>query len=80
MYIRAWVIVLVEQENFMEVIASSDLLREFTLFAERAVDNDEIFVVQRANGKNVVLLSMDKYNDFNKEMFLLKKSNASEKR
>ena len=56
----------------MEAISSSAFLREFTLYAEQAADNDETYIIQRSNGKNMVFMSMDKYNEINKELFLLK--------
>ncbi|WP_196593852.1 type II toxin-antitoxin system Phd/YefM family antitoxin [Pectinatus sottacetonis] len=56
----------------MKVVSSSDFLREFTIYAEQTVDEKDLLVVQRGNGKNLVVMSMDKYNDINKELFLLK--------
>lgn len=56
----------------MKAIPSSDFLREFTIYAEQAADENEVFIIQRANSKNLVLMSMDKYNEYNKKLFLLK--------
>lgn len=53
----------------MQAVSSSDFIKEFTLYAEKAVDKKETFIIQRASGKNVVLLSMDEYNDFKKKIY-----------
>ena len=47
----------------MEVIPSGSFLEEFTLVADRAVEEKSRFLVERKNGKHVVLLSMEDYND-----------------
>ncbi len=57
----------------MKAVSSSSFLKEFTLYAEKAVDEKETFVIQRANGKNVMLMSMDTYNDMKRELYLAKK-------
>lgn len=54
----------------MLVISSSDLINEFTLYANKAVDEKETMIVQRSNGKNLVLMSMDKFNEIQKQIFL----------
>lgn len=56
----------------MLATSSSEFLKEFTLFADRANDDKETIVIQRASGKNVVLMSMDEYNRIQKELFLAK--------
>ena len=46
----------------MEVIPSGSFLEEFTLVADRAVEEKSRFLVERKNGKHVVLLSMEDYS------------------
>ena len=53
----------------MLVISSSDLINEFTLYANKAVDEKETMIVQRSNGKNLVVMSMDKFNEIQKQIF-----------
>ena len=53
----------------MEAIPSGNFLKEFTLIANRAVEENERFLVQRKNGKHVVLLSMEDYNEMLKEIY-----------
>jgi len=53
----------------MIAVPSSDFLKEFTLFADRANDENETFVIQRANSKNVVMLSLDEFNRMQKLLF-----------
>lgn len=57
----------------MMVISSSDLLNEFTLYANKVVDEKETMIVQRSNSKNIVLLSIEQYNEMQKQIFLAKK-------
>lgn len=57
----------------MMVISSSDLLNEFTLYANKVVDEKETIIVQRSNSKNIVLLSMEQFNEMQKQIFLAKK-------
>lgn len=57
----------------MMVISSSDLLNEFTLYANKVVDEKESMIVQRSNSKNIVLLSMEQFNEMQKQIFLAKK-------
>ena len=57
----------------MMVISSSDLLNEFTLYANKVVDKKETMIVQRSNSKNIVLLSMEQFNEMQKQIFLAKK-------
>ena len=56
--------------------ASSAFLKEFTLFAERVHDENETLIIQRANGKNAVFMSMDTYNTLQKELFELRQKNT----
>lgn len=57
----------------MMVISSSDLLNEFTLYANKVVDEKETIIVQRSNSENIVLLSIEQYNEMQKQIFLAKK-------
>lgn len=57
----------------MMVIASSDLLNEFTLYADKAVDEKETLIVRRSSGKNLVLMSMEQFNEMQKQIFLANK-------
>lgn len=57
----------------MMVIASSDLLNEFTLYADKAVDEKETLIVQRSSGKNLVVMSMEQFNEMQKQIFLANK-------
>lgn len=58
----------------MLVISSSDLLNEFTLYADKAVDEKETLIVQRSSGKNLVVMSMEQYNEMQKKIFLAKET------
>lgn len=58
----------------MIAVSSSDFLKEFTIYAERANDEKETVFIQRANDKNVVLMSMDMYNDIQRQLYELKKN------
>lgn len=60
----------------MTAITSGALLKEFTLFADRAQEENETFIVQRANGKHLVLLSMDAFNALQKALYLAKQEAA----
>ncbi len=62
----------------MLAVSSSDFLKEFTLLADRATDEKETFVIQRASGKNAVFMSLDRFNELQKELFVAKR-NASAK-
>jgi antitoxin YefM len=59
--------------------SSSDLLKEFTLYADKANDDKEVCVIQRSNGKHVVMLSLDEYNRINKQLFLLENKTLVQK-
>ncbi len=60
------------------MIGSSDLLNEFTLYADKAVDEKETLIVQRSNGKNLVVMSMQQFNELQKKLYLSNKSLAKE--
>ena len=53
----------------MIAVSSSDFIKEFTIYAERANDEPETFVVQRANDKNLVGMSMETYNGLMKQIY-----------
>ena len=63
----------------MTAVTSGEFLREFTLYADRANEADEPFIIQRENGKHLVLMSMDAYNDLQKKLYLAKKQNPPAK-
>ena len=54
----------------MMAISSSDLLNEFTIYADKVVDEKETLIVQRSSGKNIVVMSMEQFNELQKEIFL----------
>lgn len=62
----------------MLVIASSDLLNEFTLYADKVVDEKETLIVQRSNSKNLVVMSMENFNELQKKLFLASKTSEKE--
>lgn len=53
----------------MKLAASGTFLKEFTLIAEEASDSGETFLIQRPNGKNVILMSQDAYNDLRRRIY-----------
>ena len=53
----------------MQVISSSDLLNEFTLHADKIVDDNDTAIVQRASGKNLVIMSMEKFNEMQRQIY-----------
>ena len=54
----------------MIATSSSSFLKEFTIIAERAHDEKETFIIQRANHKDAVLMSLDTFNEMQKKIFL----------
>ena len=58
----------------MLVISSSDLLNEFTLYADKAADEKETLIVQRSSSKNLVVMSMEQFNEMQKQIFLAKET------
>lgn len=57
----------------MFVVASSDLLKEFTLYADKIITEQETAIVQRAKGNNLVVMSMEQYNELQRKLYLLSK-------
>ena len=53
----------------MMAISSSDLLNEFTIYADKVVDEKETLIVQRSSGKNIVVMSMEQFNELQKRRF-----------
>lgn len=63
----------------MIATSSSSFLKEFTVIAERAHDEKETFIIQRANHKDVVLMSLESFNELQKKLFLAQqKKNTNE--
>lgn len=60
----------------MIATASSDFLKEFTIYADRANDEKEQIFVQRSNDKNIVVLSAEQYNEIQKELYVLRNNKA----
>ena len=58
----------------MIAVPSGNFLKEFTLLAERIAEEGEMVVVQRPNGKNVVMMSLDAFNDMQKALYQAKKA------
>ncbi len=56
----------------MTAITSGEFLNEFTLYADRTHEDSETFIIQRENGKHLVLMSMDSYNVLQKQLYLAK--------
>lgn len=53
-------------------ITSGEFLNEFTLCADRANDENETYIIQRESGKHLVMMSLDAYNDLQKQLYLAK--------
>ena len=53
----------------MIATSSSEFLNEFTIYADKAADEGETIFVQRANDKNLIVMSMDAYNEIQKELY-----------
>lgn len=58
----------------MIAVPSGNFLKEFTLLAERIAEEGEMVIVQRPNGKNVVMMSLDAFNDMQKALYQAKKA------
>ena len=56
----------------MTAVTSGEFLNEFTLYADRANDENETFIVQRESGKHLVMMSMNAYNALQKELYIAK--------
>lgn len=59
----------------MIAVSSSAFLKEFTIYAERAHDEQQAVFVQRSNDRNLVVLPMEMYNDLQKQIYELKNNN-----
>lgn len=57
----------------MIAASSSEFIKEFTIYADKANDEKEPIFVQRANDKNLVVMSAELYNEMQKIVFLNKK-------
>ena len=53
-------------------LSSSEFLKEFSISADKANDENQALFVQRSNDKNLVVLPMDMYNDLQKQIYQLK--------
>ncbi|MBQ1855065.1 MAG: type II toxin-antitoxin system Phd/YefM family antitoxin [Anaerovibrio sp.] len=53
----------------MIAASSSDFIKEFTIYADKANDEQETIFVQRANDKNLVVMSMESYNGLIKQLY-----------
>ena len=62
----------------MTAVTSGEFLNEFTLYADRTHEGNETFIIQRENGKHLVLMSLDSFNALQKELYLAKKQNQPE--
>jgi len=58
----------------MIAVPSGNFLKEFTLLAERIAEEGEMVIVQHPNGKNVVMMSLDAFNDMQKALYQAKKA------
>ena len=47
-------------------VSSSEFLKEFTIKAEKAHDENQELFVQRSNDHNLIVMSMEKYNELQK--------------
>lgn len=54
----------------MLAIPSANFLKEFTLYADKAADEKETFIVQRSNGKNMVMMSLESFNELQKRIYM----------
>ena len=57
----------------MIAVPSSDFLKEFNIYADKATDEKETIFVQRSNDKNLVVMSMDAYNEIQKKLYEMQK-------
>jgi antitoxin YefM len=58
----------------MTAVTSGEFLKEFTLYANRTHEDSESFIIQRENGKHLVLMSLDTYNDLQKKLYKLQQA------
>lgn len=56
----------------MIAVPSSDFIKEFTIYADRAHEEREAIFVQRANDKNIVVMSAEAYNELIKKIYQAK--------
>lgn len=56
----------------MLAVDSASFLKEFTIYCNRVNDEQETVIITRSNDKNVVLLSLEAYNEMKKQIFLQK--------
>lgn len=54
----------------MLAIPSAKFLKEFTIYAEQAADEKETFIIQRSNGKNIVMMSLESFNDLQRRIYM----------
>ena len=59
----------------MKAVTSGEFLNEFTLYADRANEENETFVIQRENGKHLVMMSLDDYNALQKKLYFSRGNN-----
>ena len=52
----------------MLAVNYSTLRNSLKSYCDRATNNDEVVVVTRKDEKNVVLMSLDQYNEMNKQI------------
>lgn len=50
-------------------VGSAGFLKEFSLYCNKANDENETIIVTRSNDKNIVVLSLDEYNQMSKQIF-----------
>lgn len=53
-------------------LSSSEFLKEFTIYADRAHTEQQPLFVQRSSDKNLVVLPLDMYNDMLRQIYELK--------
>lgn len=53
-------------------LSSSEFLKEFTIYADKAHAENQAIFIQRGNDKNLVVLPMDMYNDMKRQIYELK--------
>lgn len=57
----------------MLATTSAVFLKEFTLYCDKVNDDKESIIVTRSNEKNIVVLSLEEYNEMKKQIFMTKK-------
>lgn len=56
----------------MLAVSSSAFLKEFTIYCDKVNDDNETLIVTRSNEKNIVVLSLEEYNQMKKQIFMTK--------